>query len=386
MPNVTIQIPAPTGLIDIDIRDSGGTSVYTATITNDPITIVLPAGSYTLYTSYNGAQNGWCFDVTDRCVCPTLQNVSSQVGSSSVFFGYCYFDFDMSAGFSCPFTISGTVVSGTTSTSFAVTINSLADFTSSVGSIYRRTIWIGGLATSVNYNISLVDSEAICTSGIHVVGDCEAPPLNSVTAVTYDDLFFARLVFSACGTCNDFTLNWMQTYPIVPIIPTGSYSSSVPCLTFPYTLDVGITPNFGTTGATAALFTVEVIDCCGITSTYYLSFAAPACDGPLLINVPPFSVLFKYTGIPSGRMIYEVQSGTCSGCDTATITYTQINSGIVGAADSGVLTGYDLCAQNYFLVSPNTSYPGYSPTGAGKPRYNVTIETCCGITYSQVSD
>lgn len=289
MPTQTFHIPAPSGSIGVVIKDLLGVPVYTATQGNTPFNVILPAGDYTIYTTFDGAENGWCFNVPD-CECPILDHIETEMGTGEIFYGYAHFYFDMSGGFGCPFTIAGSVFGDVgAGTPYSVNINSLSDFTGSVGSMYYKTIWIGGFATYLNYNIQIPVSvtgtvPVICDEGTHVIGD------------TCTDVLFSE--------------------------PAG----------------------YGTP------FYMALIG--GITPAITIGINSASCSS--------------------------------ASCKSFTVNYVQTNPGMVGAPDSGTVVISDICvsAANLIPVSPNTTYPAYagSIAGPGRPRYSVTVVSCCGVT------
>lgn len=120
-------------------------------------------------------------------------------------------------------------------------------------------------------------------------------------------------------------------------------------------------------------------------------FVAFDCTGVTLEDIGAYPLDFPFAKpFLSGaewRLVYETGT-SCSGADcvTADINYLQIDVVSSGVPDSGTLAAYDLCAQNYFVVTPNIDYPGYNPaTNAGRPRYAVTVTTCCGAVYSDIT-
>lgn len=76
-------------------------------------------------------------------------------------------------------------------------------------------------------------------------------------------------------------------------------------------------------------------------------------------------------------------------CTDLTISYLQINAGIVGTPDSGLVSIPDVLAYSgtsiLMPVSPNLSYPAYigsAITGSGRARYRITVTNCCGAVFT----
>jgi len=276
----TITIPAPTGSFLVTIEDSSTTVVYGPVVqtnaTFDP-GITTP-GDYVAYVDNSGADNGFCFTISE-CECPILSDVSVDMGTTPIIFGYARFDFDMSGGFSCPFKISGIVTGGSV---FTVTINSLSDLVSIGGDIYRKTVWIGGYATSFIYSVTLLDN-IICTDGNYVI-ECNGPVLcNQETgeyyaliptnpACTEWDLY---LFVDDCGSgCNSYTVNYLQTNALTSGVPdSGTYSDDAICGSGCTPNPIPINPNMNIVGFTNCdgdvfpIYQVTYTDCCGTTHT-----------------------------------------------------------------------------------------------------------------------
>lgn len=375
---MNFKITAPIGgTFSVVIKNSSDVTVYTDTHGNEEFDpgITTP-GSYILYINDN---EGYCFDIPE-CECPTLLNASIVLGGMTYTAKFLFEYLDVSTF--CPFTIF--IRTDFTGGMFVpLYINSISDLTPTGDpNEYIRNVILGGVGF-MEYKIVPQGTETICSSGT-VTYDCVPPTIESVDLGYSDELgYFLKVIATECG-CGSYTMNFVQTFPASGY--SGGASRTIDCEDLPDTFILPITPTPDAAGTVN--MTVTISDCCRGTTEYLLS-VTPPCDGPSLTFVPPFGILFKYTNTPSPRIVYEVLGGTCSGdCTTATITYTQINEGIIGAPDSGTISGYNLCAQNYFpltSLTPNTSYPGYTPTGANQPKYAVTVTTCCGAVFSDVS-
>lgn len=273
MPTQTFHIPAPSGSIGVVIKNSSNVTVYSATQGNTPFDVILPAGDYTIYTTFEGAENGWCFNVPD-CECPVFDHIETEMGTGEIFYGYAHFYFDMSGGFGCPFNIAGTIHTDVGSVStFLVSINSLSDFSGNVGSMYFKTIWVGGFATYIDYNIYLPPSstgstQILCDEGTHSIG-CVGPTLPvSITGVYFSGNYSIDITYTDCGVdCNTITWNYIQTSPIGSIIvpDSGTFTDTVSCVGLPQTVNHVVNPDFGILPPTSTTlrYVLTATDCCG---------------------------------------------------------------------------------------------------------------------------
>lgn len=272
----TFTIPSPIGgTFAVIIKNSAGATVFSHTESNAPFTVTgLSADDYILYARVNGKENGWCFNVPDCTTCPVLIDVVVRNVSGSY---YADFNFDMIGGFDCPFILSG---SSTAGFPYSLTINSLLEFTSHIGSTYTKTFLIGG-APGISYNVSLVNG-TLCTSG-NATYICDSPILHAYTLSTRNGSghIYLDIEYVGCGsTCHTVTWNYLQTSPASgSFLPeAGTIIHTVSCAGLPNTYSIEVHPNCNTSGGSPCSGPIDVkyrfqyIDCCGITGTIIVDF------------------------------------------------------------------------------------------------------------------
>lgn len=374
----TIIIPYA-GTFAVYIKDSSGTIVYGPTFQLgltpfDPS--ISAEGEYILTVDNDGAETSFCFKVTG-CDCPPLLYTNLE------FIGVTYyFDlfFNYSSGFGCPFKI----YIQTDYTYGYININSLSDLEFVSGTVYKRRIMIGGFG-HVIWRVEQTDG-TVCFDGEND-GVCKGINLTIASTSGEDPTIDVSVL--DCGDCESITVNWAQTFPSGSGI-TGTLPYSVNCAGLPDTLNISVSPSFGS--ADFAVFSVSVIDCCGTTYTKTVTFTKPACEGPLAY--PVGGVALATFTLASGPVIafdFKASSPfTCAGydCSSITVSYTQVNAGIVGLPDSGTINIPNVCSSIYVTggtvkipISPNTSYPAYTGgsvvAGSGRALYAVTVTNCC---------
>lgn len=359
MPDKVFHIPAPSGSIGVVIKDSTGATVYSATHGNTPFTVALAAGSYILYSTYGFAQNGWCFTVED-CECPVLYSVTAEMGTTPIFYGYARFDFDMSGGFSCPFKIGGSVSTGA---GFALIINSLADLTPIGGGIYRRSLWIGGTATSFTYGVTLIDATGtICVPATTFAISCESP-VYTVTARRDGDDCYIDIEFTSKG-CGSVDVNFTET--IGPGADVGTYSIAIPD-TLPHTDAHLLSPN-ATCGD--VVYNVSVMDCCDAVTLHTLNFGEAACVGPI-----PTNIALRKTG---SDYFIDLTFADCGvDCHTFLLYGSQIGPWSSGLGVPIPFTSSTVpCGGGFPYTYSLQIYPNTTPID-GFIRYAVTYQNCC---------
>lgn len=218
------------------------------------------------------------------------------------------------------------------------------------------------------------------------ISECECPVVQTVSVELVSGSYYGTVVFDMSGgfSC-PFKINVETDFT------TGSFSiNSLADLT----LQTGsiyyrqfLIGGVGNLGWSVTLLDGTICD-----SGY---IGEVECVPPTLQNVTPYDTLFRiaYNGTTHlYTIVYELVVGSCDAatCTGATVNYLQINGGIVGAPDSGTVSVADLCSGNfigpYGTLTPNTSYPGHTAgTGVNGPRYQVTLTTCCGDSYSDVT-
>lgn len=245
-------------------------SVFTHAENNTPFIVSLAADSYIMYVTYGSVTAGYCFPVT-ACACPVLPTgVITRSGIPPAVVYFMELTFDMSGGFpTCAFQVSwddGVI------TNF-VTISSLADFTSNVGSNYKLKIHL--YSDHVAYIISTIDGIG-CTSGaVNLVYSCHAPAPPTVSLLHFSGAWYIQVHYASCGaTCHDFFINYNQNYVIPGNSPdAGGVAVTVDCGMVPYdgTYLLSPSPTFYTSVLTGpgVAYDVYIADCCG--TNYYFN-------------------------------------------------------------------------------------------------------------------
>lgn len=273
MPSVDITIPYPvlTGLevFNVTIYDSGGSPVHTSTEDNTLFTVVLPSGSYTMDTEFDGVTNQWCFTVAS-CDCPVLTDYAMTVHTGGIIsedmsYYRLVLEFDISGGFSCPFDI---IVTDFTEfpTERVVSINTFSDFTSSIGTTAYKLIYMPTHSTSFRIitRASSIGGYRVCYPDTYVAYGCGAPhypfvaPSNAITESL--GIYILTLSFPDCGvTCHTVTVNYLQIG--VPHPDSGSITLTIPCGgAFPHIHTITLSPDLT---FSALNYQLQFVDCCG---------------------------------------------------------------------------------------------------------------------------
>jgi len=259
----TFTISAPVGgSFSVTIADSTGATVYTGTESNTPFTVTdLDAGDYILYAEVNGVQNGWCFNVPD-CLCPVFSEAHLEVSAG---IEYLFISFDFTDGFPCPFILKV----ATSFTSAAININSLADFTYNVGSVYTKKIMVGGIVPVTFYFIKTNGDVCRDPETISYTPECDGPTLQPVAGSRYVVIANAYDLAFSCSfigdSCHKFTINYTQTN-VGYTSGIGDSGSSAPTMTTTGTFTIPIAPNlsFPAYVNTASIhYHIQVYSCCG---------------------------------------------------------------------------------------------------------------------------
>lgn len=312
--------------------------------------------------------------VVSPCTCPILISRSISLGGST-YSGV--FVFDMSAGFGCPFTISGVLTS--TGIPYSLPINSLADFSSNVGDIYTKRFVIGGTISDLTYSINMVGSGALCDSGTISYG-CVGPAISSVSLIGGGLIIYElKITYASCGdTCND--MDWTYDQELPSAGDSGSFTDTVPCppsspITHTVT-PVGVDP-----GDTVQ-YKLSTTDCCGVVRTFTVSKIAP-CSGIQLHNFT--GSWLGGIGLDGGSTVAILLNVFALGsdCNSFTMVYTQMNTGYAsGVPDNGTVTRTPSMSSSAYPidVTPNTTFTGYGGN-INRIWYHIKITTCCGVVY-----
>jgi len=266
---MTLQITAPLGgSFDVVIKNSGGTTVYSATHGNevfDPA--ITTAGDYQMFIN-GGETPVYCFTIT-ACECPPFLGAS--ISTPNDVFYYFNIEFDLSGWEFCPFSIYVESIGYFSST---YDINTLADLTFVSSDLGRKTTLIGG-RTDIYYRVQLLDSEAtFCYDG-YVNSECVAPPLPlTLTGNLVGGVYSIDIDYTICGdnTCNTMVWNYLQTSPVGSSITpdSGTFTDTISCGSLPYTSNHVFTPDFGTSDPSLVplIYKLSATDCCGNTYTF----------------------------------------------------------------------------------------------------------------------
>lgn len=248
------------------------------------------------------------FDIKETpCSCPTLDAVRITLAGLTYTF---HFDFDMSAGFICPFRI-GVRTSFTGGSFYYFNINSLADFTSSSGDIYTLSSIIGGFP-DIEYRILTTVGE-LCYEGTATYEECSAPMFSGYTlepALTPGE-FNIAFNFTDCGTeCTGMTFDYMQLLPASGTPDSGSVSFL--CENPPLNYEIPVTPSDYVEGDTVK-YSVTYTDCCGASGVIEVTYNPP-CVAPTLIWDMEIIRQIQEPGspFPRLRLAYESCDGTCN--------------------------------------------------------------------------
>lgn len=270
-----LQITEPIGgSFDVVIKNSGGTTVYSATHGNETFDpAITTAGDYTMYI--DGEETPvYCFTIS-ACECPPF--LSASVSTPNDVFYYFNIEFDLSDWEFCPFSI---YVESIGYFSATYDINTLADLSFVSSDLGRKTTLIGG-RTDIYYRVQLLDSEAtFCYDGyVYAPEVCVAPvPVGSYSlgliGGTTNGCFF-NYNSADCGsfTCNGLTINYLQTNAgIVGTPDSGSIPITDVCATYPTgSISFPITPNTSypaytgnpLSGSGRARYSITIENCCG---------------------------------------------------------------------------------------------------------------------------
>lgn len=259
-----LQITEPIGgSFDVVIKNSSGVTVYSTPHNNETFDpAITTAGDYTMYINGNDTPV-YCFTIS-ACECPPF--ISASISTPNDVFYYFNIEFDLSEWEFCPFSI---YVESIGYFSATYDINTLADLTFVSSDLGRKTTLIGG-RTDIFYRVNLLDGlSTFCYDG-YVNADCESPTLPTTLTGRLDgSVYSIDIVYPDCGTCNEFTFNYIQTSPVGSgITPdTGTFTDTIDCGGLPDTINHIVTPNFGTADPSVVplIYRLSATDCCGNT-------------------------------------------------------------------------------------------------------------------------
>lgn len=367
------------GTFSVVIKNTTGTTVYSATHGNETFDpgITTP-GSYILYIDN---EVGFCFDIP-ACECPPLTSATIILGGLT-YSGLFSFTYDSPDDF-CPFDIL--IRTEFTGGMFGtIPINSITDLVAAPSGVYTKTISLGGVGF-MEYKIKTQSSDEICFDGT-VTYDCVPPTIESVELGYDSELgYYIEVTTIGCG-CGSYTINYTQTYPVAAF--SGGASRVLDCEDLPDVFRVYINPT--PDGAGRVGMKVNITDCCRGVSEYLLDVLPPCVSGPTIGLMPGGADRFILaTGPVLAFNYWPTGSNPCPtlSCKSITVTYTQVNPGILGDPENVTLFISDVCASYPFgtitiPIFPNTSYPAYTGgsvvSGSGRALYAVVVTNCCGV-------
>jgi hypothetical protein len=275
---MNLQITAPIGgTFDVVIKNSGGTTVYSATHGNevfDPA--ITTAGDYEMYI--DGADTPvYCFTIT-ACECPPF--LQAFISTPNDVFYYFNIEFDLSGWTFCPFFIYVESI-GYFSATYA--INTLADLTFVSSDLGRKTTLIGG-RTDIYYAVTLMDTATgePCYEGYVTSEECfstEIVPIDGGFAqITSGGSTGVRLFMDYNDadypdfTCTSLVVNYLQINAGIIGTPDSGTLVIPDVLAFSGTSIIwSVSPNLSypayigsaVTGSGRARYSITVENCCG---------------------------------------------------------------------------------------------------------------------------
>lgn len=289
MATAHITIPFPVlplgGHFGVVIKNTAtGVIVYTGSQTNAAFDLVLPGGSYEMFTTYLDYTNAWCFEVSS-CTC--IPYISSVITESAPGVRYLEITFDISGWTFCPFLIEYFPVRAASATGIVIT--SLLDLTFVSGTTYKFKSFIGS-ASSVGFTVhnGIYSSSPICVNTTisyscspALLADPHHPFALYVKFVRIGSNWVMRFHFWSCGaSCHTFTLHYWQNYVVTGYVPDEAVITlTVDCGAGPdFTLDVPLSPVHTFWQSQATLdpsdpaflylsYLVRLKDCCGVELT-----------------------------------------------------------------------------------------------------------------------
>jgi hypothetical protein len=364
---MNLQITAPIGgTFDVVIKNSVGTTVYSATHGNevfDPA--ITTAGDYEMFIDGEDTPV-YCFTIS-ACECPPF--VSAYINTPNDVFYYFNIEFDLSDWEFCPFAL---YVESLGYFSATYNINELSDFSAVTSDLAKKTTLIGG-RTDIYYRVNLLDFDAtFCYDGYVSGEDCVSPTIESVTlrqegTCETTRTFFIDVDFSGVTDPCSVSANFAQT------APTSVYSDTeTTTITTDSTWSFQVFPT-GVGVNQLVRFNVSITDCCGFVTNRTISLTTD-CDAP---TIPPTLSIVLISSVYYLRAIYA-DCGGC--CHQANFSWNQNNLLLSGSNDTGVNNSNIIpCGGSFPLtidypISPNLNI---SPSQT-QIRYFVTFVDCCG--------
>jgi hypothetical protein len=273
-----LQITEPIGgIFDVVIKNSGGTTVYSATHGNETFDpAITTAGDYTMYINGNDTPV-YCFTIS-ACECPPF--IQAYVSTPNDVFYYFNIEFDLSDWEFCPFFIYVESI-GYFSATYA--INTLADLSFISSDLGRKTTLIGG-RTDIYYSVTLMDtlSGEPCYDGYVTSEDCVStlivPIFGGFAQVTNGGSTGVRVFMDwndadyGSFTCTDLTISYLQINAGITGVPDSGFISIPDVLAYSgTTILIEVSPNLSypayigsaVTGSGRVRYQLTVTNCCG---------------------------------------------------------------------------------------------------------------------------
>lgn len=382
MPSLTI--PSPSGAtFTVEIKDADGDVVYSGTQTNTPFDPeITDPGDYTVYVTYNGNTNAFCFTIPpcDCTVVKSAEIIQLEGGVRQV-----VFEFDIDAETFCPFIIHLSQTGGGSGAEYPVWIYSLSDLTFVGGMTYTKTVTIYPWNTSVTYQTFKLhvglpyDTEPCMGEPQTVFYECISPEaaIEDISIITDFDSgnTYLRIGFNGnCNdyTCNEFSLNYQQ---LVGGTDSGTYTFTADCSSYPSTtyMNFLLSPS-----AHAKTYRITLIGCCGMIhsnktiSCKQIPNADISYEVLLLASQYVLRVTINSCGSTCKNFkVYRVQSHFSGGTGAQDVGYS---STITPDCDAAFPQSFDI------PITPNLGEPTI--------RYGVQLDfrPCCGTsTYTFVT-
>lgn len=382
MPSVVLSIPTPivsTAAFFVEIKDGGGSTVYTNNVDNNPFAVTLPSGDYTAYYTFEGNTQGWCFTIPSCDTC--LEVLSAAIIERDTMAGnydlVMVFDFSTPPTPDCGFILYIDYPGFPGEQWTATALGPLG--TPIGGGIYEFTLFLG-TKTSISYKayqFSAPDYGAgePCIPPTVVNFDCTGafdgsftPP--DVSIILVSGIYSILLDYNSCGgTCGTIVWNYLQKNVIGGGAPdSGTFTDIVTCS--PLTsIAHTITPH-GLNGRV----TYDLIgtDCCGNTYSKRAELCTP------IIEFTDWSLASQ--PINSNIRIVITACNANPNCPTTAVNIQWIQQTANVATGSIPDTGFGAMVINCGAlpaVFDFTVNPAPLAVGQVLAKYSVLISSCC---------
>lgn len=273
MPSVTLSIPTPivaSALFHVEIKDGGGSVVYTNDVDNSPFTVTLASGNYEAFYTFDGNTEGWCFTIPS-CGCVAV--ISAEIIERSTMAGNydLVFVFDF-AGYTptndCGYQIR---VSNPDGGGFDYSYGYITG-THLSGTQYEKSYFLGtnSSTTYAFYKTSAPAYETgeVCVPPTNIDVACHGafegtftPP--AISLVLTSGVFSLDISYNSCGsTCNTVVWNYYQKNVTGGIPDNGTFTDIITCSPL-HTSSHAVTPGGSFLANGGVIYELVGIDCCG---------------------------------------------------------------------------------------------------------------------------